>query len=42
MLQSIEANARRYTIGFNNNCLMRGIIQALSQEGFIDLQDALG
>ena len=35
MLQPIEANARQYTIGFDNNYLMRGIIHALSQEGFI-------
>lgn len=35
MLQPIEANARQYTIGFDNNYLMRGMIHALSQEGFI-------
>lgn len=35
MLQPIEVNARQYTIGFDNNYLMRGIIHALSQEGFI-------
>lgn len=35
MLQPIEANARQYTIGFDINCLMRGMIHALSQEGFI-------
>ena len=35
MLQPIEANARQYTIGFDNSYLMRGMIHALSQEGFI-------
>lgn len=35
MLQPIEANARQYTIGFDNNYLIRGMIHALSQEGFI-------
>lgn len=35
MLQPIELNARQYTIGFDNNYLMCGIIHALSQEGFI-------
>lgn len=35
MLRPIEVNSRRYTIGFDNNYLIRGIIHALSQEGFI-------
>ena len=35
MLQPISPGARQYTIGFSNNVLMRGIIQALSAEGFI-------
>lgn len=35
MLQPIKEGARLYTIGFSNNYLMRGIIRALSDEGFI-------
>lgn len=35
MLQPIQPNARQYTMGFTNNYLMRGVIHALSQEGFI-------
>lgn len=35
MLQPINPRARQYTIGFSNNVLMRGIILALSNEGFI-------
>ena len=35
MLQPIAPNARQYTLGFDNNYLMRGVIHALSQEGFI-------
>lgn len=35
MLQPIREGARQYTIGFSNSILMRGIIQALKQEGFI-------
>ena len=35
MLQPISAAARQYTLGFSNNYLMRGIILALSEEGFI-------
>lgn len=35
MLQPIKEGARQYTIGFSNNYLMRGIIRALSEEGFI-------
>jgi Fic family protein len=35
MLQPIEPNARQYTLGFDNNYLMRGVVHALSQEGFI-------
>ncbi len=35
MLQPIKEGARQYTIGFSNNYLMRGIIRALSVEGFI-------
>ena len=35
MLQPITKGARQYTIGFSNNYLMRGVVQALSDEGFI-------
>lgn len=35
MLQPVKEGARQYTIGFSNNYLMRGIIRALSDEGFI-------
>jgi hypothetical protein len=35
MLQPIAPNARQYTLGFDSNYLMRGVIHALSQEGFI-------
>jgi Fic family protein len=35
MLQPISQGARQYTLGFDNNYLIRGVIHALSQEGFI-------
>ena len=35
MLQPIKEGARQYAIGFSNNYLIRGIIRALSDEGFI-------
>ncbi|MDZ7641436.1 MAG: Fic family protein [Desulfurivibrio sp.] len=35
MLQPIKAGARQYTIGFSSSILLRGIILALSEEGFI-------
>jgi Fic family protein len=35
MLVPIKDGARQYTIGFSSNYLMRGIIRALSSEGFI-------
>jgi len=35
MLQPIKEGARQYTIGFSNNYLMRGVVRALSNEGFI-------
>ena len=37
MLQPIKEGARQYTIGFSNNYLMRGVIRALSEEGFVPL-----
>lgn len=35
MLQPVSEGARQYTFGFSNNYLMRGVIKALSNEGFI-------
>lgn len=35
MLQPVSDGARQYTFGFSNNYLMRGVIRALSLEGFI-------
>jgi Fic family protein len=35
MLAPIRDGARQYTIGFANNYLIRGVIRALSDEGFI-------
>ncbi len=35
MLQPISEGARQYTFGFSNNYLIRGVIMALSNEGFI-------
>ncbi len=35
MLAPIREGARQYTVGFANNFLIRGVIRALSDEGFI-------
>jgi Fic family protein len=35
MLQPIKPNARQYTIGFAHNMLLRGVVRALGDEGFI-------
>lgn len=35
MLRPIKEGGRQYTLGFSNNFLMRGVIQALADEGFI-------
>jgi Fic family protein len=35
MLQPVSEGARQYTFGFSNNYLLRGVIKALSSEGFI-------
>ncbi|MBA3598699.1 MAG: Fic family protein [Methylibium sp.] len=35
MLQPVKAGARQYTIGFSHNTLLRGVIRALTDEGFI-------
>lgn len=35
MLAPIHEGARQYTVGFSNNYLIRGVIRALSNEGFI-------
>lgn len=37
MLQPIGENSRRYTLGFANNMLLRGVVHALMAEGFIPL-----
>jgi Fic family protein len=37
MLHPITTNARQYTLGFDNSYLMRGVIHALSKEGFISM-----
>ncbi|MBU7573051.1 MAG: Fic family protein [Hydrogenophaga sp.] len=35
MLQPIKPNARQYSIGFSHNMLLRGVVRALTDEGFI-------
>jgi hypothetical protein len=35
MLVPIRPGARQYTVGFADNALIRGVIRALSGEGFI-------
>lgn len=35
MLQPIHPTARQYTVGFSNNILLRGVIRALTDRGFI-------
>jgi Fic family protein len=35
MLLPIKEGARQYTLGFSNSYLLRGIVRALSAEGFI-------
>ena len=35
MLAPIREGARQYTVGFSNSYLIRGVIRALSAEGFI-------
>lgn len=35
MLQPIRPNARQYSIGFSHNLLLRGVVRALADEGFI-------
>lgn len=35
MLQPVKEGARQYTIGFSNNMLLRGVVRALTDEGFI-------
>ena len=39
MLQPIKPGARQYSIGFSHNMLLRGVVRALTDEGFIS--DAL-
>lgn len=35
MLQPIRVGARQYTVGFANNMLLRGVVQALTNQGFV-------
>lgn len=35
MLQPIQPEARQYTIGFSNSLLLRGVVRALTDRGFI-------
>ncbi|MBE7942173.1 MULTISPECIES: hypothetical protein [Ramlibacter] len=35
MLQPIKEGARRYSIGFSHNMLLRGVVRALCDQGFI-------
>jgi Fic family protein len=35
MLQPVRQGARQYTLGFTHNLLLRGIVKALSDEGFV-------
>jgi Fic family protein len=35
MLQPVSPGARQYSIGFTHNMLLRGVVHALSQQGFI-------
>lgn len=35
MLQPIHPGARQYVIGFSHNLLLRGVMRALTDEGFI-------
>ena len=35
MLQPVKPGARQYTIGFMHNLLLRGVIRALTHEGFV-------
>ncbi|MCE6982095.1 Fic family protein, partial [Pseudomonas frederiksbergensis] len=38
MLVPIKPNARQYTLGFSHSYLLRGVIRALTAEGFITQQ----
>lgn len=35
MLQPIRVGARQYTVGFANNMLLRGVVRALTDQGFV-------
>lgn len=35
MFRPVVEGARQYTIGFSNNYLIRGVVKALRDEGFI-------
>jgi hypothetical protein len=35
MLQPIREGARQYTLGFTHNTLLRGVVKALTDQGFV-------
>ena len=35
MLRPIQADARQYTLGFSNSLLLRGVVRALTDRGFV-------
>src|SRR5690606_19040794 len=35
MLQPIREGARQYTLGFTHNMLLRGVVKALTDQGFV-------
>ena len=39
MLAPEKAGARKYMISFNNNFLLRGIINSLGEKGFLPIND---
>jgi Fic family protein len=42
MLQAIKPGARQYVIGFSHNMLLRGVVSALTDEGFVSPALAAG
>ena len=41
MIISIPKQSRKYTLSFDNNYLLRGVITALDKEGFLPVQDKI-
>ena len=35
MLQPVREGARQYTLGFTHNMLLRGVVKALTDQGFV-------